>query len=262
MLPPVRLSEYLPSLNVEAARTPPLVHSTSVHRVFDILHGGKILAMRCSVFTNDKLCYFFVGRPAYKGALSDAPATWQLPMSFVMRFREPPPIKRVFPFDSGAFVQKRLPDYITMFDLNGYEISGHPENIGRLISFYFKTPKRYMEKRANGEQELKEEHSLGPRHQEISALHRLYLEQNSTAFDDRSAAVEIQISADVPLLQENVLGVVIPDEYGRDPEIMAALRAITPNVETYRHWPNNALFHYALIYEGVSNIYRKFGLPL
>jgi hypothetical protein len=86
MVRPIRLREFLANVNVPVAKVPPLVHSTSSHLLFDIIQSGKLLALPCNVFAGDKLCYCFVGRPAYKAAPVDAPSEWQLPMAFVMRF--------------------------------------------------------------------------------------------------------------------------------------------------------------------------------
>jgi hypothetical protein len=118
---PHRLKEYLASLNLPGELRLPWVHSTSASNLIDIIADGKLLATPCNVFRQDKLCYFFVGRPAYKMKPTENPSTWQLPVAFVVRFEKPPPIKRIFPFDSGAFHERRLPDYITMFKMDGYD---------------------------------------------------------------------------------------------------------------------------------------------
>jgi hypothetical protein len=262
MVRAIRLNEFLRGLNVPVAKGAPWVHSTSAHRIFDILADGKILAMPCNVFAGDKLCYCFLGRPAYKAESVDGPSEWQLPIAFVLRFSQPPAIKRVFPFDTGAFVKRRLPTYITAFKIDGYELSDDPQNVGRLISFFFKSTERYVRRRAAGYEELKEEHNLDMRHQEVLALARLFLEHSSAQCDDRAAAVELQIVEDIKLARDNLLGVVIPDEYKRAPGLMAALKSIAGRVETYSHFPLSTQEHYGAIYERVEKIYKKMGINL
>jgi hypothetical protein len=259
----IRLKEYLQQVNVAVAKSPPMVHSTSAHRLIDIIGSGKLLAMPCNVFAGDKLCYCFLGRPAYKGPSVESPSEWQLPIAFVLRFHQPPPIKRVFPFDSGAFLAAgRLPSYITCFKLDGYDISGDPNNIGRLISFFFKSTERYVSRRAAGYEELKEEHNLDMSHQEVLAIARLFQEHSSARCDDRSAAIEMQIEADITLAKDNLLGVVIPEEFKRTPGLMQALKSIAGHVQTYPHYPLGTQEHYALIYDGVKSIYKKAGIVL
>jgi hypothetical protein len=258
--PPVKLKDFLVNSNLEVSKAPPLVHSTGSHRIFDILQAGKILALPCNVFHPDRLCYCFVGRPAYKSNDIDNPADWELPMAFVLRFESPPSIKRVFPFDSGAFRQRRLPSYITLFKIEGYDISGDPRNIGRLISFIYKTPDRYVTRKAAGYEELKEEYSLNLYHQEILAIAKLALENSSRECDDRAAAIEVQIDEDVSLTKQNLLGVVVPDEFKRAPGLIKAIKEFANHVETYEINPLSSSQHYGQIYDAVRKIYKKSGV--
>lgn len=257
---PLTLNQFLSNANLPSTLSLPWVHSTSASNLMDVIADGKILATPCNVFRSEKLCYLFVGRPAYKVKSTDTPSAWQLPVAFVVRFHKPPPIKRAFPFDSGAFHESRLPSYITMFRMEGYNLADKPELIGRLVSFYFKTPDRYFHRRPAGEEEIKEQHNLDMRHAEIMALSRLFLENSSPECDDRAAAIEIQIEQDLELRSDNLLGVVMPTEYARMDELMRSIRAITPNIETYDIMPLGTLSHYALLYQGVKNIYRSAGL--
>ena len=258
----VKLREFLEASNLEVAKMPPWIHSTSAHNIWEIMGSGKILAMACDVFRPEKLCYCFVGRPAYKRKDEKNVEDWQLPMAFVLRFQTEPKIKRVFPFDSGAFRNKRLPSYITCFKIDGYELSGDMRNVGRLISLLYKNPKRYFDRKAAGFEELKEEHNLLPRHQEVMAVSRLALDSSSMECDDRAAAIEVSLEQDIVLNPRDMLGVVIPDEYKREPELVTALKELTPFIEYYRHNPINHGAHYGQIYDAVQSIYKRAGVPL
>lgn len=261
-LEPITLREYITNANVSADSNLPWVHSTASARLFAILRSGRLLATPCNVFTGEKLCYLFVGRAAYKSPEALNPAPWQLPVVFVIRFHERPPIKRVFPFDSGAFVSERLPRYITMFKLPGYEVGNDPANIGRLISFFFKTPERYMKRRGADAQELQEEHNMTMRHQEIMALMKLYQEGSTPDFDDRAATIELQLEQDIQLARENLIGLVVPNEYLRTPGVKQAVESLTPNIEGYDHFPLSQNQHYGLIYDAVQRIYRAAGVRI
>jgi hypothetical protein len=261
-LRPVRLNQYLASVNLPGETKLPWVHSTSASNLMDIIADGKILAAPCRVFRGDKLCYLFLGRPAYKAKNAENPSVWQLPVAFVVRFEKPPPIKRAFPFDSGAFYDRRLPDYITMFKMDGYNLAGNPDLIGRLVSFFFKSSDRYFFRRPAGEEEIKEQHNLDPRHAEVLALSKLYLEGSSPEFDDRAAAIELQIEQDIELRKENLLGIVMPKEYARVPELMQSIRSLTSNVETYDLMPLGLNSHFNFLYQGVINIYKTSGINI
>ena len=256
------LRDFLSRQNLPGALTLPWIHSASAHRLMKIIEDEKLLAMPCNVFRGDKLCYFFVGRPAYKFNSDTVPSAWQLPVAFVVRFHKPPPIKRAFPFDSGAFRKGLTPDYITMFDLDGYNLGNNTELIGRLISLYFKTPERYVRRRAVGEEELKEENAFDMRHAELQALGRLFREGSTSNFDDRAAAIEIQVEQDIPLAQDNLLGAVIPEEYARTPGVMQSLKQLTGHVETYDLMPVSTNHHFGLIYDRVNTIYKRAGVKI
>lgn len=262
MKKPIPLNQFLPGLNVSVSKTPPFIHSTSAHLLPDIVQSGKLLAMPCNVFANESLCYCFVGRAAYKVPGDASPAPWQLPIAFVLRFQTPPKIKRIFPFDSGAFRQHRLPTYISTFKLDGYEISGDTNNVGRLITFFFKSAKRYVERRAAGYEELISDHNLEIYHQEILAAARLFLEHSSPQMDDRAAAIEVQIGEDISLAKDNLLGVVMPEEFKRWPGLVPALKSLTANIQTYTHFPLSTQEHYGQIYDSVAKIYKKAGINL
>jgi len=259
---PISLNQFLSNQNLPSELKLPWTHSTSANNLMDIVADKKLLATPCNVFKGEKLCYLFVGRPAYKIKPSENPSPWQLPVAFVVRFEEAPPIKRVFPFDSGAFHQQRLPSYITTFKMAGYDLAGNPELIGRLVSFYFKSPERYFHRRPAGEEEIKDQYNLDMRHAEVMALSRLYLENSSTDCDDRAAAIEIQIEQDLEIRNDNLLGIVMPAEYARVPDLLASIKDITPNVETYDLMPLGTMSHYGLLYQGVMNIYKRCGIKL
>jgi hypothetical protein len=257
---PVRLNEFLPLTNAAIAETLPFVHSTMAARIFDILSSEKLLATPCNVFKGEKLCYLFVGRPAYKVKPDENPSEWQLPIVFVLRFPDPPPIKRVFPFDSGAFSGRRLPQFITAFNLNGYDIANERDNIGRIISIFFGSSSNYLKRRVAELDSIAEEHNLDLRHQEILALARLYREGSSPDFDDRAAAIEAQVEADISLTADNVLGIVMPSEYARVQGLLQSIAHITTDIETYDIHPISTAAYYGLVYEAVYRIYRRAGI--
>ncbi len=229
-------------------------------RLLDILNDERLMVTPCNVFTGENLCYLFVGRPSYKVPASENPSEWQLPVVFVLRFAHELPIKRIFPFDSGAFVGKRLPNYITCFNINNYDVSENKSNIGRLVSIFFGDDARYIKRRSFDISDIKERHEIDARHQEIAALARLYREDSNANLDDRAAAIELQITEDIYLTSQNVLGIVMPSEYARIPGFRDSIFHITDTIETYDLHPLNSAGHYGLIYEAVNNIYRRYGL--
>jgi hypothetical protein len=257
---PLPLNSFLSTSNLSGTVELPWAHSTAASNLMDIIASGRLLATPCNVFKGEKLCYLFIGRPAYKMKPVENPSSWQLPVAFVVRFAEKPSIKRIYPFDSGAFHGRRLPSYITTFRLGGYELDANPELAGRLISFFFKSTDRYFMRRPAGLEELKEDHNLDMRHAEILALSRLYHETSAPKFDDRAAAIEVQIDEDIQLTPQNLLGVVMPSEYARVDGFVDDVKRLTSIVETYDLFPLGTAAHFGLLYEGVQRVYKRAGV--
>ncbi|KRQ15910.1 hypothetical protein FBZ96_11580 [Bradyrhizobium stylosanthis] len=258
----VRLREFLSNSNIATPKSPPWVHSAPSSKLIKIIQDEKLVAMKCDVFKGEKLCYLFVGRAAYKGRDALNPEAWQLPSVFVMRFATPPPIKRIYPFDTGAFDRNRMPSYLTAFDMQNFELGSDDALIGRLISLYFDTPRRYVDRKSVDEDKIKEEHVLDMSHAEILALGKLYREGSTKNYDDRAAAIEVQVGEDIPLRKQDLLGVVIPEEYMRTDGVRESLLKLTKYIETYRLLPLSLSQHYSSIYDAVERIYKKAGVNI
>lgn len=258
----VLLRDFLTKSNLAVPKSPPWVHSAPSAKLISILEQEKLLAIKCNVFKSEKLCYLFVGRAAYKGKDSLNPEAWQLPSVFVMRFNNPPPLKRIHPFDTGAFQRGRMPDYLTMFELDDFNVGSDHDQIGRLISLYFDAPRRYVDRSALDQEKLKDEHLLNMSHSRVLAVSKLYKEGSTKNYDDRAAAIELQVEQDIPLKKENLLGVVVPEEYMRTPGVRETLLNLTQVIETYRLLPLSISQHYGSIYDCVERGYKRAGINL
>jgi hypothetical protein len=258
----VLLRDFLTRSNLAVPKSPPWIHSTASSRLISILQQEKLVAIRCNVFKGEKLCYLFVGRAAYKGKDALNPEPWQLPSVFVMRFNTPPPLKRIYPFDRGAFHRGRMPDYLTAFDMENFDLGSDQDQIGRMISLYFETPRRYVDRNAHDQEKLKVERLLTMSHAKVLAVAKLYKEGSTKNYDDRAAAIELQVEQDIPLKKENLLGVVIPEEYLRTDGVRESLRDLTKVVEPYRLLPLSINQHYGLIYECVERVYKRAGIKI
>jgi len=258
----VLLRDFLKNSNLAVPKSPPWVHSTASSKLIPILQQEKLLAVECSVYKKEKLCYLFVGRAAYKGKDAMNPGSWQLPTVFVMRFNSPPPLKRIHPFDTGAFHKGRMPDYLTLFSMDDFNLGTDQDQIGRMISLYFDTPRRYVDRNAVDQEKLKTEHLLNMSHARVMAVSKLYKEGSTKNYDDRAAAIELQVAEDIPLTKENLVGVVLPEEYLRTPGVRESLLELTSIIETYRLLPLSIREHYGQIYECVEQVYKKAGISI
>ncbi|MEW6438005.1 MAG: hypothetical protein AB1508_12650 [Pseudomonadota bacterium] len=257
---PLRLRDFLDTSNAPSHTNLPWVHTTIAANLLDIMADGCLTPVPCNVFKGENLCYLFAGRPAYKFSSEGEASHWQLPVVFVIRFDREPNFKRIYPFDSGAFNRKMLPDYITLFDRERFRIDNDPGNVGKVISVFFENDTRYLKRRPASRDTLGKVHNFEPRHQEIEALIRLYGEHSAAAFDDRAATIEAQLDHAINFADHNLLGIVMPEEYARDEDFIAEVKKVARRVRTYDVFPLNVNCYFGQIYSEVNRIYKDEGL--
>lgn len=255
------LEQFLSRNTIFDAGMLPLVHSTKAYHLKSISNKQTLVASHCDVFTPDRLNYFFVGRPAYKADGSDGEsAYWEHPCCFIFEFDALSDIRRIYPFDSGAFHHKLYPKYIRMMPRDAFEVSSIPNAAGRIVGAFFGTTQRYLDMRPKGHEEFVEEYALAGMDMELKALHRLSLERNAASFDDRRLTIEVQSGADVDLRTSHPLAVIAPSEYFDEPSFRRKVEIEWGAVPiSYSVAPLNVANSYGQIYEKVREFYRVHG---
>jgi hypothetical protein len=256
--PPLRhvtIPEFLRTAQTGSVDVPPPVHSTTAARLFDILSAGRIKATQCDVFKNERLTYLFIGRPSFKKSGTGEAPHWMLPVVFVIKSLTGLPIRRIHPLDTGAYASRRLPDYVTAFDLEGFELSSEPAEIGRAIAAFYETTERYLKGESRPLDSIKTEMQIGVRHARVEALVRLFAERSLPEIDDRGRNIEVQVSDDI-LIPNNLLGVVMPDPYQYDPGVVRYFKEMHIRTEYYGIYPLNADAHFGALYDAVARIFR------
>src|ERR1700730_435093 len=165
------LLKFLQRNTVQAA-TPslPYVHSTQAYHLKKIWRTETIEARPCEVFVNENLNYFFVGRPAYKRFhVTQQSEFWELPVCFIVNFASVTDVRRIFPFDSGAFKAKRFPEYINMMDIDEFEVSSDPGAPTKIVGAFFGSHSDYFNLVAKAPDRFSSEFPLGPFDEEIHA---------------------------------------------------------------------------------------------
>jgi len=256
-----QLEQFLSKNTIFGAGSLPLVHSTKAYHLRSLAQTNVLQATECDVFINDKLNYFFVGRPAYKTRAEEAQSPyWQFPCCFIFEFSMIGDVRRMFPFDSGAFARKRYPSYTAMMELEQFDVGKVSDAPEKIIGAFFNTPQRYFELKPKGKEEFIGQYALGAMDMEIKALHRLSLEESATNFDDRRLTIEVQSGSDVDLTVTNPLAVVAPSEFLDDPDFRRQVVEVwnaTPI--SYSVGPLNVANSYGQIYEKVGEFYRQRG---
>lgn len=257
-----QLGEFLMRNSVIDGGGLPLVHSTKAFHLRSLQDNNTLIAHDCDVFEGEKLNYFFMGRPAYKTETEEAEsAYWEFPCCFIFEFAAIGDIRRIFPFDSGAFARERYPNYLKMMKPEAFEVSSVADAPGRIIGAFFGSPRRYFDMKAVGEDDFHANHLLKPMDMEIKALHRLSLEKSATSFDDRRLTIEVQSGSDVDLTVTQPLAVIAPSEFFEDDAFRTHVETVwraTPI--SYPVFSLNVKSAYGQIYAKVHEFYQARGL--
>ena len=251
---PLSISEFLAVDNSGVAASPNAVHSTSAASLPYILSSGEIDAFPCKVFSLEPTCYLFVGRPSYKWAVDGEASWWQCPVVFVLRSFDQLPIKRIFPFDSGAFASKKFPDYITMFSMERFSLGHEAATVQSFLAAFYETPERFWAGDALTRKKMNERVRLTTTHMHVEALLRLYTDKSSPIFDDRSRVIELQVSKPVSISDGALLGIVLPEGYKDNPDFNEFFHRCGCQVEYYPVYPLSVSSYFAEIYRLVQKI--------
>lgn len=252
-----RLSIFLSKMSNIQVDDLPMVHTTPAYNIRRIFEKGIIEAKPCDFFVGENLNYFFFGRPAYKWDTEGDACDWELPVCFVFQY-ELEGMKRVFPFDTGAFFTRRLPSYLTMMPLEEFEISDISNSASKVVGAFFSTVGQYYNLKCKDEEYFRDSLTVEDIESEVRALHKLYSQSNSRS-DDRRAAVEIQFDHDIALDKKKLLSIILPDIYLSDKNISDYANSHSIFLIPYDTFPLNSKAYSALIYQKLKEFYRKHG---
>ena len=249
------LFNFLQRNQIEQGRALPLVHSTEAYYIKQFMKTGKITTAPCKFFKKEKLSYFFVGRPAFKRPNENEVEYWELPIFLIVDFKTVK-IKRIFPFDSGAFKRSLYPSYISIMELDEFEVARDPNSVEKLIGTFFTSNSKYFRLEPRSKQSFESKFDVEVLNEEVKALHLLIGDKRAKV-DDRRFAIEVQSDQDMMLTSNSVLAVVLPEIYLGDPEV---IKFIEEDLEalpiTYPILPLNKNYYYQAIYTKVDQFFK------
>lgn len=254
-------SDFLLKNTVKMGGVLPLVHTTRAYHLRKLAAVDKIEARPCDVFAGENLSYFFVGRPAYKYRSDDSEAEyWELPCCFIFEFGSVRNVKRIFPFDSGAFASRLYPPYLNSMELDAFEASSAPDAASRIIGAFFGDASSYFQFKRNGALEFESEFGLGVFDAEIKALHRLSREKSPATFDDRRFSIEVQTPEAIDLELVNPLAVIAPAIYFGDEKFREHVENVWKSAPIgYPVYTLSSNQYFYAIYERVHEYFKLMG---
>lgn len=195
----------------------PLIHTSRCEFIKSIISSGSLEPRPCDVF-KESLVYLFYGRPAYrstKGTKNGEPIAL-CPICFVFKPRTvSQSLYRIYACDSGAVAHSHLVPEITADDLSDLAVDPQIENARRLVSFLFLQNSDYFV----GKVVSGKSFNTGTVEARFYSLLR---RSGPVDFDDRKSAIEVQVNHNIALA-EQLLFVVLPNEFFEDPDIRDAI---------------------------------------
>lgn len=191
-------------------------HNTDGWALRELFESGFFTPRPCSVFRED-LLYFFYGRPAYRHT-ENAPLriSGRAPVALIL---DPDLIahgKRLFPFDSGAFADKRYANWMhPKMQLADFEMACPSDAPQRHVASFFGSNSAYLRLRGQ-----RPSASLAGEF-EVDSLLALLTDQSIEHADDRRVSIELQVAAPVPLRHPTLLAMILPDELMNAPFIQS-----------------------------------------
>ncbi len=215
------LSDFLMKNSITASAEMPIVHSTQAYFLTRVISDNALKPSPCNSFLGETLNYFFYGKPAYKKVSdSNQAQVWELPLCFILEIDALKTIKRIYPFDSGAFKAGRFPSYISMIQLSEFEATPVVAEPVKLIGAFFGSVSDYFRLKSYSEDTFQMKYGLNVTDAEILALHKLAGDSSLPRTDDRRFCIEIQTEDTIALNPGNVRAIILPSEYLDDVKVL------------------------------------------
>jgi hypothetical protein len=265
MAVPNNLKSFIEGQNQAAAlKELPSVHVTDGYAFREALRSRRLQPTHCGFFNTD-LVYFFYGKPSYRPSKSHqlAAPNAEYTAGFIL---EPGTLsalsmRRVFPFDSGAYQTGLFDSYMRpskrdRIAIQMFELPPDTARILTLIDCFFGSNGAYYARRAKNE-------VVGLKNGmwfEVEAYHKLISAAGSIDdFDDRCAAIEIQVASEVELSPSNVAALLFPATYSDNVDVQDALIELAAQAVSYRSYSLPPSRCQALIYDRVQGFYQDRG---
>lgn len=258
-----RFREFIASLSSDGGDLP-LVHTSSAYSFDEIAHANKLKPPgRCRHF-GEELVYLYYGRPAYRTQASkSARLRFNYPFIFIFDPEKIDTIRRIFPFDTGAFDDGLFDAfYDKTSKLDDFELGSQLENARRLSNGIYGSHRNYVK----GVVEKNLEVPLsGFEAQGVIEQARLppYLNDgrpDEVTLDERSSSIEVQVQGSIRIA-DAIIGLVLPQMYLSESYVVEAIDRWSPKVlRTYEvfemHSPGSWM---SLVYQQVVAAYEELG---
>lgn len=200
----------------------PLMHTMEGLGFRSAFTESRLEPNSCPVFKEEKLLYLFYGRPAYRINSSDyVNSDVCFPICFILHPNTVEKAKRVYPFDSGAYINKLFSTFLfEKYEIDHFLVNpttlktiSCPEIPARIVATFYENNSKYYWGDCN---QLLRFSALD---YEAKDYHELIRNRGGARFDDRRGTIEVQIEESILLSQDTVCAVALPQLFMEDEKI-------------------------------------------
>ncbi|MFO1079695.1 MAG: hypothetical protein U1E23_03585 [Reyranellaceae bacterium] len=238
-------------VSAAAPATPllPLLHVTDSLSLRLVLKDKALKPQRCTVF-NENFLYFSYGRPAFRpNAGTEASALSSYAPVCILVDGGKIPLKKVFPFDSGAFHNGLFSKAMhRRMKLESFELAASIDRPQKIVTTFFDTNVKYYDN------ETREMVGAPATLFEVESFVALLRNKQQEHYDDRVSSIEL-VTSHAVFLKGNVLAIIFPIIFLEDAEFVKAVEVLNAELLTY---PLGARIGNEAIFGQISLLARDF----
>jgi hypothetical protein len=193
----------------------PSAHTTDGFSFRQVLRDKALKPSICAPF-DEPLLYFFYGRPSYRVLKNFGPTSLSCfsTACFIFDTQTLPKPKRIFPFDTGAWIGGYYSDFIHP-EMNPLHFEVHPtySDAAKIVDLFFGSNQSYYSGRCRPDL------ALDVLDMEGQCLKAMLSTPGRTKFDDRRGTIELQLEGPLSLNDAKVIGIVLPSHFMDDPAV-------------------------------------------
>lgn len=201
----------------------PLTHICPMFAFREIVGGASLNPQKCDVY-NEDLTYLFYGRPAYRAKQNAYHRLkWSIPILFLLNPEETYSVRRVLPFDSGAFNKGMYGlTFAERSQVKDFELDPEIDSAQKFVTALYGNNKMYYAGESDKSLDLTDWDFELQGLDYLSKQPALQDPNSQLSIDERSSAVEIQISDPIDI-GRSTLALFVPETLLVDPYFQTAI---------------------------------------
>ncbi len=220
----------------------PVTHKQDWYTAKATLREGKIKPSPCDVFKGNDLIYYFYGKSSYFVAnnIGSRGDNLYFPVCYIFDI-ESIEIEKVFPFDSGAFANKKFGGFLHgKMDINDFAIKPTTSQIKGFIKTFFNNNDNYYKGKSKCDPEKYVDNDIA------TAYINIINNKGEESYDERSSSIEILSKTELDL-NKHLRAIILPFDLVSSCKQIKELEANGVDIITYHTFGGNPGSYNAVI---------------